>query len=277
MNTRKQTIAILVLVMGLVISGCGPGQLLGPTLSVGAKQVSPKDGMIQMYVPAGEFLMGSTEADLNASSDENPQHTVYLDAFWIDQTEVTNAQYAKCVQAGQCLEPIQTSSYTRNSYYGNALYANYPVVYVGWDDANNYCTWAGRRLPTEAEWEKAARGTDGRLYPWGNQAPNTTLANFNENVGDTTEVGKYPAGASPYGALDMAGNVHQWVEDWYGEKYYQNSPERNPTGPGSGSYRVLRGGGFYASQSDSRSALRNEANPGSMGINNGIRCLAASP
>jgi formylglycine-generating enzyme required for sulfatase activity len=254
-----------------------PQSTAASALSVGATQVSPKDGMVQMYVPAGEFLMGSMDPDSNASSDEKPQHTVYLDAFWIDQTEVTNAQYAKCVQAGQCLAPIQASSDTRNSYYGNAQYANYPVVYVSWDDAKNYCAWAGRRLPTEADWEKAARGTDGRFFPWGNQAPNTTLVNFNENVGDTTEVGKYPAGASPYGALDMAGNVSQWVSDWYGENYYQNSPERNPTGPGSGSYRVLRGGGFYASASDSRSSLRNNVPPGSMGFNIGFRCLAASP
>jgi len=124
---------------------------------------------------------------------------------------------------------------------------------------------------------KAARGTDGRIYPWGNQTPNTTLVNFNENVGDTTEVGNYPSGASPYGALDMAGNVWQWVADWYGDNYYQNSPERNPTGPGSGSYRVLRGGAFYFDASAERSASRLGIDPDLTGDPNGFRCLAASP
>jgi formylglycine-generating enzyme required for sulfatase activity/tRNA A-37 threonylcarbamoyl transferase component Bud32 len=227
-----------------------------PALGIGSTQMSPADGMMQVYVPAGDFLMGATDAEIAQDlqrcstcssgdfNDVKPQHTASLDAFWIDQTLVTNAMYAQCVHAGKCQTPSNTTSATRQSYYGNSQYDHYPVIYVSWDDANAYCQWAVRRLPTEAEWEKAARGTDGRLYPWGNQDPSPTLANSSMDVGDTTEVGKYPAGASPYGAMDMAGNVWEWVNDWYDANYYSTSPVRNPPGPATGNYRVLRGGSW---------------------------------
>ena len=214
-----------------------------PTETLGAGSLnSPKDGMVLIYVSAGNFLMGSADADPNANTDEQPQHAVYLDAFWIDQTDVTNAMYAKCVQSGSCQQPSENSSYSRSSYYGNSEFDNYPVIWVSWHDATTYCKWAGRRLPTEAEWEKAARGTDGRIYPWGNGAPNSNLLNYNNNVGDTTEVGSFVNGASPYGVLDMAGNVEQWVNDLYFASYYQSSPSMNPQGPDSGTYPVMRGG-----------------------------------
>jgi serine/threonine-protein kinase len=213
-----------------------------------------------VYIPAGEFLMGSN-SDSWAYSDERPQHNVSLDAYWIDQTEVTNAMYALCVQAGICQPPGSSSSYTRTSYYGNSLFANYPVIYVDWNDAQAYCSWADRRLPTEAEWEKAARGTDGRIYPWGDTSPNCSLANFWGNsgacVGDTTATGQYPSGASPYGVLDMAGNVWEWVTDFYGHAYYGSSPISNPTGPALGKLRVLRGGSWYGSMKLIRSAYRS--------------------
>ncbi len=209
-----------------------------------AKQVSDKDGMTLLYVPAGEFKMGAADSDSQATAGEKPQHSVYLDAFWIDQIEVTNAMYAKCVTAGACQAPSSTKSSTRASYYGNSQFDNYPVIGVSWGDATAYCEWAGRRLPTEAEWEKAARGDDQRTYPWGNDAPDETRLNYNMEVKDTTRVGAYPTGASPYGALDMAGNVWEWVADWYGENYYATTPDRNPTGPTSGKYRVLRGGSW---------------------------------
>ena len=147
--------------------------------------------------------------------NEQPVHKVVLDAFWIDQTEVTNKMYALCVQTSVCTPPSSTNSSTRPSYYENPEFEDYPVIYVDWYKAKTYCEWAGRRLPTEAEWEKAARGTDGRNYPWGKDAPNKMLLNYNGNVGDTTEIGKYPAGASIYGALDMAGNAWEWVSSLY--------------------------------------------------------------
>jgi formylglycine-generating enzyme required for sulfatase activity len=224
-----------------------------------ATQVSDKDGMTLLYVPAGEFKMGAADSDSQAKPDEKPQHTVYLDAFYIDQTEVTNAMYAKCVKAGVCRAPL-SARYPVPDRYGNPQFDNYPVVYVDWNDAQQYCEWAGRRLPTEAEWEKAARGDDQRTYPWGNQTPDMTRLNYNHSytwgtVVDTTPVGAYPTGASPYGALDMAGNVLEWVRDWYGENYYATTPDRNPTGPTSDNVRVLRGGAWFGA-SDVRASVR---------------------
>jgi formylglycine-generating enzyme required for sulfatase activity len=253
-----------------------------------SSQISPKDGMVQVLVPTGEFLMGTTEeqimvlqvnlndVDRKWIMDETPQHTVYLDGFWIDQTEVTNAQYAMCVADGKCTPPPWKGSEKHWKYYGNPQFANYPVVNVLWNDAQNYCGWARQRLPSEAEWEKAARGTDGRIYPWGNALPNQKKLNYNKNQGDTTPVGSYPSGASPYGALDMAGNVYEWVADWYDKAYYQNSPARNPTGPSNGIYRVFRGGDFGIDDMGVRSAWRAEDFPHDGSNFIGFRC-AYSP
>jgi eukaryotic-like serine/threonine-protein kinase len=187
-----------------------------PTLGIGST-LTTADGAVLVYVPAGEFLMGSTYADTFAQEDEFPQHTVYLDAFWIDQYEVTNKQYAQCVEAGACKAPKNTGSTMRESYYGNPEFDDYPVIEMRWQDANAYCIWAGRSLPTEAQWEKAARGTDGRMFTWGNDNLNESLLNYNKNVGDTTKVGSYEAGKSPYGAYDMIGNVWEWVADKYSQ------------------------------------------------------------
>ena len=238
-----------------------------PALGIGSTFTREKDGMQMLYVPAGEFTMGSD----NGASNEQPVHQVYLDAFWIDQTEVTNAMYALCVQAGTCTPPAFNSSYTHGSYYGNSQYADYPVVYVDWNQASAYCGWAGPstgsglgRLPTEAEWEKAARGTDGRTYPWGNAAPDMSLLNYNGNMGDTTKVGSYPDGASPYGLYDMAGNVWEWVADWYSETYYQNSPASNPVGLDSGSWD--------GHVSNLRASMRVRGNPDLYSHNIGFRC-----
>lgn len=213
--------------------------------------------------------MGNGDAGPAAESDEKPQHTVYLDAFWIDRTEVTNAMYAQCVQTGKCSAPAHSRR------YGLPEYANHPALGVSWNQAQEYCAWAGRRLPTEAEWEKAARGTDGRLYPWGNDAPDASRLNFNHLVDDTTEVGKYPAGASPYGALDMAGNVWEWVADGYDENYYAESPAKNPTGGNSANQRVLRGGSWNNEAPNVRAANRFWAFPG-RNDTDGFRC-ARSP
>ena len=236
----------------------------------GEIQFSPIDGMRMVYVPAGEFQMGSDDP---YSFNENPMHTVYLDAFWIDRTEVTNAMYAKCVAAGACFEPSKSTSNTRESYYGNSDYDEYPVVYVNWDQANTYCTWAGRQLPTEAQWEKAARGTCKRVYPWGDSDPNSSLVNINYYISDTTEVGSYPLGASPYMALDMMGNVGEWVADWYATGYYSSQNYwANPIGPVSGTEKVLRSGSYDNSIYQSRTAKRNRAAQTASNNGLGFRC-----
>jgi serine/threonine-protein kinase len=225
-----------------------------PTPTVIVTDAWEQDGSTMIYVPEGTFWMGAGEND-PGGDDVRPQHEVYLDAFWIDQTEVTNAQYGRCVSAGACDPPEHHGSLTREDYYDDAEFGDYPVLAVTWYQADGYCRWAGKRLPTEAEWEKAARGTDKRLYPWGNEFDGTRLnscdvnceaesrnADWDDGHADTAPVGSYPAGASPYGALDMAGNVREWVADWADTTYYSRSPQRNPTGPESGTNRVDRGG-----------------------------------
>ena len=279
-----------------------PANTPATALRAGSTRVSPTDGMVQVYVPAGEFRMGS-EAGYD---DEKPVHTVYLDAYWIDQTEVTNAQFTQFVAAtgykttaeqegwgwaynATAAEWQQVSGayWQRPQGPGSSLngLANHPVVQVSWLDAAAYCTWAGRRLPTEAEWEKAARGTDARAYPWGNQFDGSRLNFCDRNcpfdwrdsgVDDgyefTAPVGSYPTGASPYGALDMAGNVWEWVADWYDSSYYQNSPARNPQGPATGEYRALRGGSWLYFDDFVRAANRYYYPPADRSSDFGFRC-----
>ena len=248
--------------------------------TIGSTQTSPKDGMKLVYVPAGSFSMGSENGSKYGGSDEKPVHTVYLDAFWIDRTEVTNAMYLKCVGAGACQAPYKSGSHTRSRYFGDSQFADYPVLYINWNGADAYCGWAGRRLPTEAEWEKAARGPDGRTYPWGEgadkQKANYNYEDANAHNKDTTKVGSFPAGASPYGALDMAGNVQEWVADWYDKTYYQSSPDHNPGGPAPGSVRVARGGSFYMLDSDIISAVRSDAVPDAQVDELGFRCAQSA-
>ena len=201
---------------------------------------------------------------------------MYLDAYWIDKTEVTVAQYQRCVKAGACL-PSRPDSNSRYCTTVDGAKSNHPINCVAWSQAAAYCGWAGRRLPTEAEWEKAARGMDGRLYPWGNQEPNSTLLNFDTNVDSiTTPVGQYPAGASPYGALDMAGNVNELVADWYDESYYRYSPRDNPQGPPSGESRVLRGASWVNASIYVRAAARLRSARNNAYDGGGFRC-AFSP
>jgi len=207
-----------------------------------------------VFVPAGEFKMGCDLANnggYGCPEVELPLHTVYLDAYYIDRTEVTYGQYDECVLSGGCPGSISN----------NPDYANRPVVRVNWNQAAAYCAWADKRLPTEAEWEKAARGPDPRSYPWGDASPTCALANFATGsglycVGDTSDVGSYPDGASPYGALDMAGNVWEWVQDWFDMDYYKNSPYSNPTGPDSSYGKVIRGGSYGHQGSSLRTAAR---------------------
>jgi formylglycine-generating enzyme required for sulfatase activity len=245
---------------------------------MGQTWLSSVDGMTLVCVPGGEFLMGATDADKNAEADEKPQHSVFLDSYWIDRTLVTNAQFALCVAAGTCREPANKSSYSRGDYYGNAAYANYPALYANWNQAATYCAWAGRKLPTEAQWEKAARGTDGRIFPWGSQPPSDKLVNSASNVGDTTPVGQYsPQGDSPYGVQDMAGNIWEWTADWFGP--YSSGAQRNPTGAVAGTSRVLRGGAWGSDVHYIRATDRFTFVPDNLGYFRGFRCVqgAAAP
>jgi formylglycine-generating enzyme required for sulfatase activity len=208
-------------------------------------------------IPSGEFQMGSE----NGGSDESPARTVYLDEYQIGKYEVTNRQYNNCRQAGVCAGSAVTTN------------LDHPVVNVSWKDAKTYCEWVGGRLPSESEWEKAARGTDGRTYPWG-EGLDCTYANYSGSNcgGDTTPVGSYESGKSPYGAYDMAGNVWEWVNDWYDETYYQNSPSSNPLGPNTGKERVLRGGSWYDYGNLVRTAGRYWDYPADTGYGFGFRC-----
>jgi formylglycine-generating enzyme required for sulfatase activity len=235
-----------------------------PAPTIGSTRLRDTDGMGMVYVPAGEFTMGSPDGE--GSSDEHPQHKVTLDSYWIDRTEVTNDQYRKCLTAGACAQP---------GYWGDGNYngGSQPVVGVDWNDAVAYCTWAGARLPTEAEWEKAARGMDGRRYPWGNEEPDCNRANFYGCAGKPVAVGSYASGASPYGALDMAGNVWEWVNDWYGS--YDASSQQNPQGPASGDARVLRGGSWGNLSDVVRSATRRGF-PVNRISGIGFRCVSSS-
>ena len=235
--------------------------------------IRPADEMTMVYVPGGTFQMGSTEG----IPDEQPVHEVTLDSFWIDQTEVTNAQYEICVTEGDC----EASSNADNADYNGA---NYPVVRVLWYDAVAYCEWAGGRLPTEAEWEYAARGVESLVYPWGNEfqpgLANCREVDCDDGFEPTSPVGSFPKGASWVGALDMAGNVWEWVGDWYDADYYERSPVENPTGPETGESRalaLLRGGSWGGSIRSVRAANRGRDNPAAMSSTNGFRCVAVTP
>ncbi|MBN2500062.1 MAG: SUMF1/EgtB/PvdO family nonheme iron enzyme [Anaerolineales bacterium] len=245
-------------------------------LGIGSTLISEQDGMTMVYVPEGEFPMGS---EIYAGS-ERPVHNVYLDAYWIDQTEVTNAQYAQFLN--EMGNQVEEGSFWFNEGKIEETDAGWvilegfgdqPATYVTWYGARAYCEWAGKRLPTEAEWEKAARGTDERLYPWGDDAPTCDLAQFDECNWETLPVGSYPDNASPYGALDMAGNVWEWVFDRYDSGYYGLSSSENPTGPEDATWRVMRGGAWDAAALELRTTIRFKVSLGWGGFSSGFRCV----
>lgn len=199
-----------------------------------------KDRTEMVYIPDGPFLMGSD--DETALPDTRPAHEVVLKAYRIDRYEVTNRQFAMCVETGYCYPPRDLSSSTRPDYYTNEAYADYPVIHVDWNQAQAYCSWAGKRLPTEAEWEKAARGTQGDLYPWGNWLPAEIPAQTGLfGSGDTAPVDSFPEGASIYGVYNMAGNVWEWTADQYDQYYYSKSPAQDPKAVTGGNEYVIRG------------------------------------
>lgn len=294
----NQKIFLPLLVAVSLMSACVPAGNFGapePTAaaSVGSTLISAEDNMTLVYVPAGSFQMGSQIG----LTDEMPVHTVELQAFWVDQTEVTNAQYSACVEAGACKQPQETI------YYDDDSFADHPVVYVSWEDGADYCGFVGRRLPTEAEWEKAASWNpetkQTQFYPWGdefecskaNLDDETTLDVFSVEGGPSCDgyagsapVGSYPEGASPYGALDMAGNVWEWVFDGFVETdpyngsvtYYAISPPSDPTGPLVSAYRGMRGGSWNLNFGLGRSAYRLWFGPDDRYDGIGFRCALGS-
>ena len=228
-------------------------------VSIESPKINPTDGSMMIYIPEGSFAMGNDAP--GANYDERPVHQVYLDAYWIHQTEVTAGQYEQCYQDGIC------------SAYGDRRYGEaYPVVSVSWEAANTYCEWVGGRLPTEAEWEKAARGDDGRKYPWGDIEPTCEHANFADCSNQILPVGSFTAGASPYGVLDMAGNAVEWVADWYAENYYSFSEGQNPSGPEWGDFRVTRGGSYIGRAVNITVFSRGKGNPNNQNYVRGFRC-----
>ena len=282
-----------------------------PTLGPGSTRAAAADGMLQVFVPAGEFSMGSTSDDPLAYDDEQPRHTVYLDAYWIDATEVTIASFAAFVAATgyetaaeragtgqvfslqtQAWQTVPGADWQHPAGPGStvAVLDDHPVGQISWSDAVAYCEWAGRRLPTEAEWEKAARGTDARAYPWGDTPPAGHLLNFadrslsvdwadpdaDDGAQFAAPVGTYPDGASPYGALDLAGNAWEWVADFSDPAYYAASPYANPPGPASGEEHVLRGGSWWAAARDVRSTVRDSVVDIPYDIY-GFRCAQSAP
>ncbi len=238
-------------------------------------------GMV--YVPAGWFWMGCGPKDIQCSDAEKPFHKVYLDAYYIDRDDVTVDEYKRCVEKGGCTEPhwnycwtwTHGSSWQKRAVGPDFVKGNHPIVCVDWSQANTYCKWSGKTLPTEAQWEKAARGTDGRIYPWGNDW-DASKACFDKP--STCPIGNYPEGASPYGVLDMAGNVWDWCADWYNGNYYHTSSDHDPRGATTSSMRVLRGGAWNsADPPDVRTSRRNDEVPGYWQDYYGFRCARRAP
>ncbi|MEC4889125.1 MAG: SUMF1/EgtB/PvdO family nonheme iron enzyme [Nitrospira sp.] len=250
-----------------------------PSASGGAvESVKGKDGAPMVLIPAGPFLMGSNEGLPN----ERPEHPVTLNAFYMDRYEVTAGRYQKFLEFGKQEIPSVQDDDAVSSLDDR------PVVGVTWNEAANYCKWAGKRLPTEAEWEKAARGTDGRRYPWGHMQPFVDIANYNRGIwvseaitlvpvgsgleGMSVRHGLKEGGRSPYGLFHMAGNAAEWVNDWYDREYYQKSPDTNPSGPSTGEKRVLRGGSWADLPTALRVTARFSAEPEFEDRTVGFRC-----
>ncbi len=253
-----------------------PRNTLTPTPAALTAEITDAKGVVMRLVPAGSFIMGSNDG----MPDEKPPHTVSLPAFYMDRYEVTNALYKVCVDAGMCQIPANTSDGVHSGAYGtynNRQFDNNPVIWVDWNRANAYCQWRGARLPTEAEWEKAARSTDGRIYPWG-EGIDSALANYGGNApdkyagvfGKTVAVGSYPGGVSPYGIEDMAGNVWEWVADWY--DVYPGGDASVNEAFGKQTYRVLRGGGWSDDPSLLRATFRGGNTPDTAVNYIGFRC-----
>jgi formylglycine-generating enzyme required for sulfatase activity len=243
-----------------------------------------------IYVPSGIFRMGDNDGE----SDESPSHIVKLDPYFIDETEVTNGQYAYCVDEGVCSPPSRPGATFHRAYFGDPAFDDFPVIFVNWFDARDYCAWRGARLPSEAEWERAASYDPVQAikyrYPWGDVFDGN-LANFcdtncpqsDKNIefddehNDTAPAASFPDGVSPFGLYDMAGNVMEWVSDWYDPRYYEESTDTNPLGPLEGEFKSLRGGSWLSSAKEVRTSGRSSYLPSVSRAVLGFRCAMTAP
>jgi len=237
---------------------------LVPTATSSLTEITDSKGVQMVLVPAGEFVMGNNNGD----SDEQPVHTAYLDAFYIDKYEVTNGLYKKCVDEGICREPDKNwnSSYEHSTFYGKQEYNEYPVLYISGAMANTFCQWRGTRLPSDGEWEKAARGADGRTYPWG-ESIGCQYATYQGCTGDVQPVGSYEMGVSPYGAFDLAGNVWEWVSEYSDEYFNSNEYTYNDN-----NYQIIRGGSWNSADASLRTTNRDRLGTHIVTDGIGFRC-----
>ncbi|MFZ1041454.1 MAG: formylglycine-generating enzyme family protein [Anaerolineales bacterium] len=248
-------------------STTAPLDLAGPPMQVGSTYLY-FDGALLVAVPGGSFIMGHGGSD-------NPEHVVTLSDFWIYSTKVTNREFQRCVLVGKCTSPDLQD----NQGYNDPMRQSDPVVGVNWAQSEAYCNYANGHLPTEAQWEKVARGPNGNLYPWGNGAPTNDLLNYNNNIGRTTNVVNYPQGKSYYDALDMEGNVYEWVYDWYDPLYYKTSPTQDPQGPdaGIGGQRSVRSTGYKSNGAQVVSSTRFFKLSTDHARDLGFRCVVKDP
>jgi formylglycine-generating enzyme required for sulfatase activity len=275
-------VCLVAVTAGVLFLAAAPMDQGKTAPSASPETIKGKDGAPMILIPAGPFKMGSNEGLPN----ERPEHQVTLDSYYIDQYEVTLSLYRKFLESGKHDSPPTWDDEAATTV------GDRPAIGMKWADAAAYCQWAGKRLPTEAEWEKAARGTDGRRYPWGHMQPFVDIANYNRGVwvneaitlvavtsgleGMSVRHGLKEGGKSPYGLSHMAGNASEWVADWYDREYYQQSPEKNPTGPAKGEKRVLRGGSWADLPPALRVTARFSAEPEFEDRTIGFRCAMAS-
>jgi formylglycine-generating enzyme required for sulfatase activity len=284
-TTESQVIAALTAVAPTRTPTPDPTDMPTPT----PEPFLTSTGSRMLFMPGGLFRLGNDQGE----SDEQPSRMVRMDPYYIDETEVTNGAYAQCVAAGSCTPPAYSRASFYPDYYGNPEYDDYPVLYVNWYQAEEFCTWREGRLPSEAEWERAASFDPEQgiktVYPWGDNFDGTLLnycdANcyrgdhdtaFDDAYGDTAPVGTYPGGRSPIGVYDMLGNVMEWTGDWYDRNYYSSAPETNPMGPAEGFAKSVRGGSWLSGREELRVTLRTFYDPNERRANIGFRCAQSA-
>jgi formylglycine-generating enzyme required for sulfatase activity len=273
----RQILGALLL---LIMTVCGEDSARSETLPA---EITGRDAAPMVLVPAGTFPMGVPKGARDGGRDEYPRHDVQLSSYYIDTYEVTNGRYQQFVKGAGHRPPQHPKNPSRTLWQGTTIpesIADRPVINVDWHDAAAYCRWAGKRLPTEAEWEKAARGVDDRRFPWGDVEPTSKHLNYNQQwIGEKTlmPVGSYEAGKSPYGVYDMAGNVWEWVADWYDPLYYEKSPPKDPKGPAIGTHKVIRSSGWHVETPLVRIFTRVKSDPLNRNDSTGFRCAMDAP